>query len=300
MYRMYLPASSGNVGVGFDSTGICIGIHNIVDFCVIDGPSLQLEQEDATLDIPCDESNLLYQAAAYTAKQFRKSLPPLYIKQYNHIPLASGLGSSAACIVGGIMLANTVLHANLSKAEMLYLSTELEGHPDNAAPVLYGGITISQVEKDTVFTHSVPVGKGLSLCLAISSASLATKESRAVLPKHIPVADAVNNISCMGLLMSALYEQNYPLLKRALADRLHQPYRKKLISGFDEILSAAYGLGAYGVCLSGAGPTIMAFIDSNNSASFTAEFAAALQDVPGTWRAQAAAIDMRGAYIEEV
>jgi homoserine kinase len=295
MQTLRIPASSGNVGVGFDSTGLSISLYNEIDFAVAKNGKLTIEQATGE-NIPCNAHNLVYKAAQQTASYLQKELPPLFLRQYNHIPLASGLGSSAACIVGGIMIADALLGGNLSKADMLKIATKMEGHPDNAAPVIYGGVCISQMEQNGIFTYPLAIKESLSLALIIPNTSLATKKARSVLPGEIPVKDAVHNIACMGLLVSALLQEEYALLEKALDDRLHQPYRKELIPNFDTIIAHAKELGAYGACLSGAGPTMLAFIDTQKKEAFAADLEKTLAQYETQYRVLPASIDLLGAH----
>jgi len=297
MLRVNIPASTGNIGVGFDSAGLSVSLYNSIDFCINNG-ALVIEQQFPNPNIPCDETNLVYVSAKKAADLMGKKLPSLYLRQHNRIPLASGLGSSAACIVGGVMIANSVLDARLSKAGILEIAAELEGHPDNAAPAIYGGICISQKTDKGFFTHPIPVKNDLALCFAVPSFALSTKEARKVLPKTLPVADAIHNIACMAFLISAIYSGQYSLLNQALDDRLHQPYRKQFIPRFDDIIKTALSLGAYGACLSGAGPTMLAFVNKESAQKFSAEFGATLKSFPGGWNVFAADLDRAGAYIE--
>ncbi len=299
MVKVHIPASSANIGVGFDVAGLSLSLFNTIDFSVSQGP-LIIEQVTPNDAIPCDATNLVYVAAVKTAEILGKKLPPLHLRQYNRIPMASGLGSSAACIVGGILIADNVLQADLSKKEMLEIATALEGHPDNAAPVLYGGFCISRKNGNAMFTHRIPLKEDLAVCIAVPKLSLKTKDSRKVLPALLPMVDAVNNIACMALLISALYSGEYTLLDQALEDRLHQPYRKHFIPGFDDIVQAARRLGAYGACLSGAGPSMITFVNKKKLADFTRLFGDALKGIPGEWRVIPVELDKTGAYIENV
>ncbi len=298
MWKVSIPASSGNIGVGFDCAGLAIAVYNSIDFEARES-GLIIEQSTPAPNIPCNEKNMIFQAAKYAADKLGKKLPGLYLKQYNGIPNTRGMGSSAACIVGGILIADTVLGAGLSKEEMLEIATDLEGHPDNAAPAIFGGACVSARHPKGILTRPIPIREDLALCLAIPSFTLSTKKARAVLPRQIPLADAVSNIAGMGLLISAFYSGDYSALRIALNDRLHQPYRKGLIAHFDGIIQTLYDCGAYGACLSGAGTTILAFVDKADSKAIAQRAAARVRRFSGNWKIIASDFDRTGAYVQK-
>lgn len=298
MWKVNIPASSGNIGVGFDCAGLAIAVYNAIDFEARES-GLVIEQSVPAPYIPCNENNMIFQAAKFAADKLGKKLPGLYLKQYNAIPHTRGMGSSAACSVGGILIADTVLRANLSKEEVLELATELEGHPDNAAPAIFGGACVSAKRPSGIVTRPIPIREDLALCLAIPSFTLSTKKARGVLPKQISVSDAICNISGMGLLISAFYSGDYSALRIALDDKLHQPYRKGLISHFDQVLDAFYAAGAYGACLSGAGPTILAFVDKADK-GLAQRVASKTKNFPGGWKIVASDFDRKGAIVQKL
>ncbi len=301
MKRVNIPATSGNMGVGFDSIGFAMNLYNSVDFGPSPSGRLLIEQAEGGCHIPCDERNLVYKAALETAAALHKPLPPLHLIQHNRIPLASGLGSSAACIVGGILIASEILGKPLSKEEALKIAARMEGHPDNAAPALYGGITVSKAVLDGYLTINLPVKGDLAVCAATPriKIKLSTLDSRKALPACYPPADVVNNLGCTALLVSAIYSGDYSLFKTALADRLHQPYRKKFIPGFDDIIARALELGAYGACLSGAGPTMLAFVPEGEKEAFARRLGERFPEKTVEWDVRALSICQKGAHIEE-
>jgi len=300
MFRVHVPATSGNLCVGFDSTGLAINIYNSIDFSARES-GVVIENDRPALHTSSAESNLIVRAARAAAQELGMSLPGLYIKQYDRIPSTRGLGSSAACIVGGILIADRLLGAHMPRQQILALAAQMEGgFPDNAAAALYGGICISTRREDgSFFTRSIPVARDLELCVIVPQFSLPTQKARGVLPRMVKRSDAAFNVANMGLLVSALYEREYKLLRLALRDRLHEPYRKPLIEGYDEVCELAISLGAYATCLSGSGPSILAFIPAA-----LPDYAGKLNDAlrtrrtPGRWRATQAEFDRRGATVE--
>ena len=298
IYSAKTPASSANMGVGFDSTGLAVKIYNEVHFFETE-EGLVIELNTPNEFIPKDKRNLIYRAAEYTAKTCGKTLPGIYMKQFDSIPGTRGLGSSAACIVNGILIANTLLGLNLNKQEILNIATALEGHPDNVAPAIYGGVCISAVDDGKVVSHPISVKDDLAVCVAVPSFTLSTRKARSVLPESVSMADAINNISREGLLVSALYSGNYSLLPTALQDRLHQPYRKRLIAGYDKVVNAAKQCGAYARCISGAGPTILSFIPAALP-DFEENLNKKLTNIAGGWQAIVCPFDKDGAAVTEI
>ena len=297
MHIVHVPATSANLGAGFDTAGLALDIYNSITFCEAD--TLTIELAEPTPSIPLDERNLIYIAAKQTADFAGRILPPFYMKQYNNIPMASGMGSSAACIVAGIYIADTLLNLWLSKKQILDIANQIEGHPDNVAPAIYGGLCINQNNGGNVLTLQIPVKGDIACCIAYPDFALSTHEARKALPQQVPMADAVHNLSCMALLTAAFYTQDYSLLSSALTDRLHQPYRKHLLIGYDQVIKEANKLGAYGTCISGAGPSMLSFIKESELSSFTESFSIALREIPGNWIAIPSRINANGAIVEE-
>ena len=292
MYSVKIPATSANMGVGFDSTGLAIELYNTIHFFEIEEP-LIIETDKESPNVPKDKRNLIYRAAKYTAEKYGKKLPGLYMKQFYEIPSTRGLGSSAACIVGGICIADTLLGLGLERMEMLNIATDLEGHPDNVAPAIFGGVCISAVDDGKIVSHPIPIRDDLAVAVLIPSFTLSTKKARSVLPEQVSMADAINNISREGLLISALYSGNYELLSTALQDRLHQPYRKRLIAGYDKVTGICGECGAYASCISGAGPTILSFFPAAMEDT-EALLNSRLAEIAGGWRAIVAPFDRQG------
>ena len=187
------------------------------------------------------------------------------MKLVNRIPLARGMGSSAAAIAGGVIAANRLCGNKLSTEEVFRIAAGIEGHPDNVAPAIYGGLCISYSDASGLKCERVSPPEGIDFIVCIPDFELSTEKARKLLPSSISMGDAVFNISRTALLMEALINRKHGLLATATADRLHQPYRKKLIPGFDEIVNLSLKKGALGVFLSGSGPTIMALAPGKNA-----------------------------------
>lgn len=295
MYKVTVPATSGNIGVGFDTAGLAVDIFNYVEF--EKRPSgLHIEAPGAAFPVPKDGRNLIFRAAKKTAETLGKPLPGIYMKQYGKIPHTRGLGSSAACIVAGILMAETLLETPLSKSQRLEIATVMEGHPDNAAPAIYGGVCISVKDQGKILTTPISVKEDLMVAVMIPDFTLSTKRAREVLPSSVSIPDAVSNIGRMGIFVSALYSGDYSRLQAALDDKLHQPYRKPLVKNFDAVVRAALDCGAYGACLSGAGPTILAFVPKKDG--LLPLLQKRLQTIQGGWKVILTPFNQKGAFVE--
>ncbi|MGQ9558829.1 MAG: homoserine kinase [Desulfurispora sp.] len=256
--RVTVPASTANLGPGFDCLGMALNLYNIVEMQEASGLEIIVEGEGAG-SIARDASNLVYRAATLLLNKAGYRPPGLNIRLINNIPLARGLGSSSAAILGGLLAANALSGGTFSSAELLDMALELEGHADNLAAALWGGIAVVAPVEGRVRHVQLDPPAGLKVIAAVPDYTLSTAASRQVLPETIPYRDAVYNLGRLALLIAALSRQDTDLFSVAMQDVLHQPYRSALIPGMDRIMQAARDAGARSVTLSGAGPTITAF-----------------------------------------
>ncbi len=259
MLELKIPATSANIGSGFDSLGLALDLYNYVWMEEHDGLIIQSMDD---IVIPTDESNLIYDTARRLYAECGRAFPGLRITQKNDIPLTRGLGSSSACIIAGLLGANTLMGGPIPQDEIIHYACVLEGHPDNVAPALLGGLVTSALEGKRVYYVKQEIHTGVKFAAFIPNFELSTKKARAALPEMVSHKDAVFNLSRAALASVSLYSGNLQNLRVAVDDRLHQPYRLGLIPGADKVFDLAYELGAYGVYVSGAGPTIMAIVDS--------------------------------------
>ena len=263
--KILVPATSANVGAGFDALGLALSLHNTVTMEEWD--KLDIMASDGSL-VPTGTSNLIYRSAKAVYEQLGKPIKGLRIRQENPIPMARGLGSSSACIVAGILGANALLGNPLTKRQMLTLATSIEGHPDNVAPAMLGGFVSSVFDEGQVFTARKEINEELAFAAFIPNFKLLTEKARAALPKTVDRRDAVYNLSRAALATAAFCDGDYELLRVATKDALHQQYRLPLIPGGERVFEIAWDLGAYAVYISGAGPTIMAVVHRDNSDFF--------------------------------
>ena len=292
MIKIRVPATSANLGPGFDSLGIALGLYNIFSFEEI-SEGLEII---GSLNREEDKNNLIYTSMLETFDLIGYKDKGIRIDVESNIPVSRGLGSSAACILGGIMGANEMAGFPMSIDEIFKLATEIEGHPDNIAPALFGGFVSSLMEGDNIYYNKIDIAKGLKFIAIVPDFKLSTKIAREVLPEVISYKDAVENVSRVSLLISALSNGRFDLLKPALKDKLHQPYRGKLIKGFSRVLNKSYELKALGTYLSGAGPTIMAIINEEND-SFKSEMEDYLKSLNYTWEIIELGIELDGAKV---
>ncbi len=258
--RVKVPATSANLGPGFDAIGLALQFFNELTLSVAAGPrpEVQIEGEGAE-SLPRDESHLSLQAAGALFKAAGLKPPPWALRQINRIPIGAGLGSSAAAIVGGMVAANAFLPHPLSREQILELAVQMEGHPDNVAPAIYGGMVISCREQGELRTYHTSPAPGLRLLLAVPDIILSTSTARRILPEQVTHSDAVFNAGRAAALAAALLAGKEDVLSWATEDRLHQPYRYHLIPGSEAAVAAARRAGAGGAAISGAGPSIIAF-----------------------------------------
>jgi homoserine kinase len=293
MPTIRVPASTTNLGPGFDALGMALQLYNSVSVEWAETPLVAVAGEGART-IQRDSRNLAYRAAAAYLEAAGEPARPLRIELQNAIPVGRGLGSSAAAIVGGLLGAGALCGSPLPAQRVLQLAFEMEGHPDNVAPALLGGFQTACLVEEQVVSLRLPTPRGLGVVLAIPDMPLATERARAALPAFVPRRDAVFNVGRACLLLGALGEGRLDLLGVAMDDRLHQPYRSELLPGFPAALAAAREAGAAGACLSGAGSTLLAFVAGENPSVGAAMCAAlAAHGVPA--RPLVVAIDEEGA-----
>ena len=272
-WRITVPGSTANLGPGFDSVGVGLALYLTLDV------TLQEQWEIIHLDDngPSDfviEEHLLYVIAKKIADEYSKELPACRVEMASELPLARGLGSSAAVIVAGIELANIVCGLNLTVQDKLNLSSQIEGHPDNATASVLGGLTISALDGQGIATTIHVNDLDVAFVVFVPDVELKTSDSRGVLPEQFDRGYAVLASANANMLTAAFLTKNYALAGSYMEkDLFHEPFRAKLIPAYDEIHTAAKQHGAYGTALSGAGPTLISIVPTDIAEQFTESMA---------------------------
>ncbi len=254
-----VPATSANLGPGFDALGLALALHNEVVAEERDGVSVRIAGEGADR-LPRDASNVVARGVGLAYEAAGRSFKGCALECLNRIPAARGLGSSAAAWVGGLVAGNALLGSPLSREALLSLAARAESHPDNVAAAILGGLTVSCATPDGVMAVTLPVTPNLAWVVLVPEVTSATAEARALLPRSVPREDAVFNVQRVALLLAGLQAALPAALSVALDDRLHQPYRLKLFPWMPEVAAAARAAGALGCVLSGAGPSLLAVV----------------------------------------
>ncbi|MBC8531022.1 homoserine kinase [Gehongia tenuis] len=299
MIKVFVPATSANMGAGFDCLGMALSLYNTV---IVDPREEGLILDFPESDLPLveeGENNLVYRTMKETYKIVGRPMPGLYLRQINGIPITRGLGSSAACIVAGIIAANALMGQPLKKRDIIELATRMDGHPDNVLPALIGGVTVAAMENERVYYVKQMSVDFVRFAVMIPDFPLPTSMARGILPEEISRKDAVYNISRASLMMASLITGKVENLWAASDDRLHQPYRKKFIPHFDDIVAKAKELGAKGMFLSGAGPTMIAILDKDYQ-RFQYEMDYYTSTFEDKWEVHILEVCRDGAWWEEV
>jgi homoserine kinase len=280
-----VPASSANLGAGYDCLGVALKLMNRVELEVRGWSRGEIEltvDGEGADELTDDRDNRFVQGLEAALVEGRGALPDgvgWRIGMRNRIPLSRGLGSSAAATVAGVVAANALMGGPLDLQAQLRIAAAIEGHPDNAAAALLGGFVVSAATPEGVEAIRFDIPRDLRVVLFIPELRLSTEAMRKALPKSVPLADAVANLGAVGVGVAGLAAGRTDLLARMTVDRLHEPYRAKVFPQLPQLIAAAREAGALGACLSGAGSTILAFVDSMNGISrIEGAFAAAAAD----------------------
>lgn len=270
-----VPATTANLGPGFDCIGVALTLYNQFKFTAVPNAAtpltIKVKGEEADR-VDTNGDNLVYKTFLKLYQHLGLTPPPIEIEIVLGVPLARGLGSSATAIAGGLIGANSLAGSPLTQQEIMHIAIGIEGHPDNIVPAIMGGCRLAAVN-DSPFTKEknpweicdIPWHNNIIPIVAIPDFELSTSESRRVLPTKYDRADSIFNTAHLGLLIRALETGRGEWLRIAMQDKIHQPYRKKLIPGYDAVREAAINAGSYGLVISGAGPTLLALADMTSS-----------------------------------
>ncbi len=293
-----VPATTANLGAGFDCIGAALSLYNEFTLTKIDTPDLIVAVrglEAARVDM--DATNLAYQAFSKFYRQIGQTPPAIQLEIKLGVPLARGLGSSATAIIGGLLGANALADCPLSTADLIQLAIEMEGHPDNVVPALIGGCRLAATAPTGWAIADIPWHSTITPVIAIPNFELSTAEARSVLPNNYSRADAIFNTAHLGLLVRGLESGNSDWITAALVDRIHQPYRQQLIPGYVDVERAVIAAGGYGMVISGAGPTLLALTTSDRAQAVATAMSAAWAVHHVQVDARPVAIDLAGAVV---
>ena len=283
-----VPATTANLAAGFDVLGCALGLYNTLSFTPAERLSFSGCDEQYQ-----SEENLAYVAYARVWRELRRAeIPPVHIHIEAGIPVCRGLGSSAALIAAGAMAANVMAGKPFDKRQLLALTTPIEGHPDNLAPALLGGLTASMLLGGQVYTVEYLPHPELRFVALSPDFPLSTHEARRVLPAMVAHGDAVRNAGYLAVLLRAIEQGDEELIAASLQDRLHQPYRRRLIPEYDRVEALANQNGCHAVCISGAGPTILCI---TRNKGFAARMEGAVAPLEHRWRVRDLPVDYHGA-----
>lgn len=259
-----IPASTTNLGPGFDVFGLALQLYSTVTLEITGNKTDVVVRGVDVEKIPSSPEHIAFQAVETIYQKSGKQMPDgIRLTIENGIPAIRGLGGSGTAILGGLLTANVLCGNPFSRSDLLNFASIIEGHPDNVAASLYGGLVISVQEDKHIHTIQLACDPALHVVLAIPEFTLSTQKARDILPKTVGFSDAIYNISRSSLLVASIATGKLEMLSIAMNDKLHQPYRSTLIPGFDDVVEAAISAGALSIALSGAGPTIAAYCLEN-------------------------------------
>ncbi|MGE5474099.1 MAG: homoserine kinase [Ignavibacteriales bacterium] len=262
MYKVVVPATSANLGPGFDCLGVALDLYNSIEVEVT-GTGLKIESTSNSNYFD-NEHNLIYKSMKHIFDLVGYTPKGIRIVQTDNIPGTRGLGSSAACIVAGLLAGNIITGQSFSTDEIAFMAGTIDGHPDNTTPAMYGGLRAAVLTEKKLYQVGIETPPNLKFVAFIPDFTLSTTKARMILPQLVSHNDAVFNLGRLALLVSSLSSGKFDNLAYGFEDKVHQPYRKRFIPDFDKIFSKSMEFGARGCYLSGAGPTLMAVVDSNH------------------------------------
>ncbi len=260
MIKLRVPASSANMGAGFDTLGIAVALYNRMEIEEIP-QGLEVINKNTQSFIPKNKDNLIYRAMMYLFDSVGYEPKGYRIAQNSQIPMTRGLGSSSACIIGGMLAANIISGRTLSYNEIIHLAAKMEGHPDNVGPALFGGFCVSLTDGDKTIIKSTKLENHIKFAVIIPDFFVATKKSRGVLPAKVDFQSAVYNVGHASMFQAAMLTGDMEALKLGVRDKLHQQYRKNYVDGMEDIFEKTYSLGSRATYLSGSGPAILSILD---------------------------------------
>ena len=298
MIHIRIPATSANMGPGFDSIGIAVELYNHI-WVEEQTTGLTIDvKRDQAIPVPTDETNLIYKTMKYFYEQKGLKMPGVHIVQEDYIPMVRGLGSSAACIVGGLFAANALAGNICDKDELAQMAAQLEGHPDNSNPAIYGSMVVGAQDEKSMGYVRLELPDDLIFATMVPDFPVSTADARGVLPDSYTRKDMVFNASRAALLVASMMTGKYENFDMAMEDCVHQPYRAQLIPGMHEIFKHAKEFGAVASYLSGAGSTLMAMVTKDRAEEFERKMSAYLGTLEHNWELNLLKADMQGVLVE--
>ena len=296
--KVRVPGTTANMGPGFDSLGLALTIYNYIEATETEG-GLEIEILDAETKefLPTDEKNLVYKAMKYLFEKANYHPKGLKITLKSEIPVTRGLGSSSACIVGGLVCANELSGKKYSKRELLEMAVAIEGHSDNVCAAACGGFTVSVYTKSELFYHSHKMPQDLKYLVLIPDYAVTTQKARNTLPGYYPKRDVSFNISHTALMVASMVSGNYENLLCAIDDKVHEPYRKVFIDGYQKIYNKLKAYGALGTYISGSGPTLVSLVEAEDAEFFLEDITEYMKKAYPSWTIKLLEADNEGAKV---
>lgn len=295
-FKVTVPATSANIGVGYDCLGVALDYY--LELMVSENENIEYLENGEEFSIPLEE-NYIYSTIKLIEEKYNKKIPNYKVEIIkNEIPVSRGLGSSSSAIIAGILIADKFLGGILSEDDMAKLATEIEGHPDNVLPGIFGGMILASHDSENFYYSRIPFDNNVYFYVMIPDFKLSTEKARAVLPKEYKVSDLISNASKLGLLIDSFHRKNYDDLRFLLDDKVHQPYRFSLINNSEDIFNYSEKHGALGEYISGAGPTLISLNYKDDG--FFSAMKKELENLPDKWSLEMKKICTRGAETEDI
>lgn len=295
-FRIIVPATSANLGVGYDCLGVALNYY--LELEVTESGQIEYIQDGKDFSIPLEE-NYIYSTIKLIEKKYDKKIPNYRVEVIkNEIPPSRGLGSSSSAIVAGILIANRFLEDFLGKEDIAKLATEIEGHPDNVLPAIFGGMILASHDKENFYYSKIPFDQNIAFYVMIPDFELSTEKARAVLPREYKVSDLISNSSKLALLIDSFHKKEYSNLRYLLDDKVHQPYRFELINDSREIFGFSKKNKALGEYISGAGPTLISL--NYKDENFLNKMKKDLETLSDNWKLEMREVCYEGAKVVEM
>ena len=291
MFEVRVPMTSANVACGFDTLGIAFQEYSIFNFELSDKLEFINFEEKF-----CNEDNLVYIAFKKALNFLKKTVKGVKITLKKQAPIARGLGSSATCVVAGIYAAYLLTESEINKNDILKIATEIEGHPDNVAPAIFGNLCASCLVDDEAISVQYNVDDRFNFMALVPNFETKTVDARKVLPKELPLKDTIFSLSRLGIVLRAFENYNIDILKKVLADKIHEPYRKNLIFEYDEVKNICESVESYGFFISGSGSTLINIIKDKNKVEL---IKGKLKNLKYNWKVLFVKADKEGTAYEE-